>query len=270
MIKNRPLLLIFLLETWIVLICGCGTKKSLVKPTVPEKKLDITQKKKPIRPDYLDLSKRLIQKGYYEIALSNLKKLSNSHKDDPEVFYLMGLCESRLGRYKDAERSFFKVLSLNKDCARAYNQLGLLYDLQKRHNQATKMYEQAISLNPARAEFYNNLGFNLLILKKIKKAKECFLKAIAIDPAYKKAINNLAFSYILLGEEKKAFLLLRKLYPIPVVYYNLGVLYEVMERWEMAYKLYKKSFEMDPHLKNDKHLAMLEKRIKNTSKGNKK
>ncbi len=269
MIKNRPLLLIFLLETWIVLICGCGTKKNLVNMTTP-KNLNIAQEKRPVRPDYLDLSKKLIQKGYYEIALNNLKRLSNSHKNDPEVFYLMGLCESRLGKYKDAERSFLEVLSLNKDCARTYNQLGLLYDLQKRHNQATKMYEQAISLNPARAEFYNNLGFNLLILKKIKKAKECFLKAIAIDPAYKKAINNLAFSYILLGEEKKAFLLLRKLYPIPVVYYNLGVLYEVMERWEMAYKLYKKSFEMDPHLKNDKHLAMLEKRIKNTSKGNKK
>ncbi|GAB6163359.1 hypothetical protein JCM12298_25190 [Desulfothermus naphthae] len=265
--NNRYLLCSFLLLIWIVFISSCGIKKESPGLEIKEpEELNIIQKKEQLKPNYLDLSKKLIQKGYYEIALNNLKKLSSSHEKDPEVFYLIGLCESKLHKYKDAERSFLKVLSLNKQCARAYNQLGLLYDLEKRHNQATKMYEQAISLNPARPEFYNNLGYNLLILKKIKKAKECFLKALAIDPANKKAINNLAFSYILSGQEKNAFVLLKKLYPTPVVYYNLGVLYEVMGRWEMAYKMYKKSFDMDPRLKKDKHLALLEEKIKKTLK----
>lgn len=268
MISSRPLLLAFLLETWIVLICGCGAKRCFVDMTTIGEP-NVTKKREPLRPNYLDLSKKLIQKGYYEIALNNLKKISKSHKNDPEVFYLIGLCESRLHKYKDAEKTFLRVLSLNKNCARAYNQLGLLYDLEKRHKQATKMYERAISLNPARAEFYNNLGYNLLILREIKRAKECFLKALAIDPNYKRAINNLAFCYILSGNERSAFLLLKRLYPIPVVYYNLGVLYEVMGRWEKAYKMYKKSFDMDPHLKNvknDKHFTMLEKRIKKNLK----
>ncbi len=269
MISNKSLLLFSLFGTWIVLVSGCGPKKHFARVKIPERP-NISRKKEAAKADYRDLAKRLIQNGYYEIALNILERLSSSHPRDPEVFYLIGLCQSRLHKYEKAEKSFLRVLSLKKDCARAYNQLGLLYDLQKRHEQATKMYERAISLNPARAEFYNNLGYNLLILKKITKARECFLKAIAIDPDYKKAINNLAFCYVLMGDKKKAFLLLKKLYSTPVVYYNLAVLYEATGNLEEAYRLYRKSFDMDPHLKNADHLALLEEKMIKTLKGRKK
>ncbi len=207
---------------------------------------------KDLKPDYLKLSKELIKKKFYDVALIQLKKVKKNKKNEAEIYFLMGKCNKGNKKYSKAEKNFHKVIVVNPDYAPAYNGLGLIYDMTGRRKKSEIFYKKAIRLNPARADFYNNLGFSKIISKKYKEAKPALLKSIALKPDFIRAKNNLALVYIMTEEDEKAFKILKNIFPLNIAFYNMGALYIKKGDRKKADTMYEKSVELHTEFKQGK------------------
>ena len=247
-------------------VAGCAgiEKRNNAALPVSGKALAVAEKRvSETRPNYLALAEELIDKGFYEVALANLKEAEASHTDEARLYFLMGICQRELRRYRDAERSFKRAIALNRDFAPAYDGLGLLFDMKGEHEKAQDAYRKAISLNPARADFYNNLGYSLLLSGQPLDAKGYLAKALVISPDFEKALNNMALCHVMLGEHQEALSTLKRIYSLDIAYNNLGVMYYLKGQWEKARAMYKKALEINPGLRlAARNLALLKARKK--------
>ena len=242
----------FITILFLIFFIGCaGTQKktdnrlnsSYIKKNITENSY---KSDKNLKPDYLELSKELIKQGFYDVALAQLEK---TEKNNAEIYFLMGKCNSGNREYLKAEKNFQRSIDLNSDYAPAYNGLGLIYDMTEKREKAWRFYKKAIRLNPARADFYNNLGFSEIIAKKYNEAKLNLLKSIALNPDFIRAKNNLALTYIMTEKDEKAFAILKNIFPLNIACYNMGALYIKKGDKEKADEMYKKAIELHPEFK---------------------
>ena len=198
-------------------------------------------------PLHLGVTRMLIAKGYYELALAQLREIIKKDPKNPEIYYLMGCAFREKKMFKEAHKSFNKAISLAPEYANAYDGLGITYDLEGRHKEAVKMYKKAISINPGIAKFYNNLGFSLYLQGDFTKAIEAFQKALHIDPDNKKFFNNLGYAYGMKGEYETAWQVFKKGGDIATAYNNMGFVYQMNGDLERAEEMYEKALEVKPN-----------------------
>ncbi len=199
-----------------------------------------------IKPDYLKLARDLINKGFYDVALLQLKKAVKNDSANPEIYFLMGKCNRESSQFKASEKDFQKALEIDPKFAPAHDGLGLLYDLIEKREAAQEQYQKAIALNPARPDFYNNLGFSKLLAGKYVEAKSDLLKSLALQPGFTKAEANLALCCIMTNDDKKAFALLRKTYTYPAACRNMAALYKFKGDTQKALEMIDKAAKADP------------------------
>ncbi|MBW1735335.1 MAG: tetratricopeptide repeat protein [Deltaproteobacteria bacterium] len=242
---------------------GVGRRADTDLP-VTEKTSPVPEKRaSELRPNYLALAEELIGRGFYQVALANLKEAEAGHADKARLFFLMGVCQRELGRYRQAERNFKRAIALDRGFAPAYDGLGLVFDMKREHEKARAAYRKAISINPARADFYNNLGYSLLLSDDPLGAKGYFAKALAVSPEFEKALNNMALCHVMLGEHKEALGTLKKIYSLDIAYNNLGVMYYLEQDWDKARAMYGKALEINPGFRSAaRNLALLRTRKK--------
>ena len=183
-----------------------------------------------IEPDHLKLAGELAGRGFYDVALVQLKEAKKKDPQNAKIYTLMGKCKRENKDYNEAREDFKKAILLNPDCASAYNGLGLVYDMTEKREMAWKCYKKAVSLNPARADFYNNLGFSEIIGKRYEDAEKHLIISITLSPDFKRAKNNLAFCYIMTGKEEKAFNILKKNTSTAIADSNMKALHQLKEK----------------------------------------
>jgi Flp pilus assembly protein TadD len=207
---------------------------------------------KKLKPDYLELSRELIGRGLYEVALVQLEEARKKSSAKREIYHLMGMCHLGLSKWNDAREDFNRALSLDPKYAPAHNGLGLVYDREGLSETAWESYAKAIALNPARADFHCNLGYSKLKAGRYREAEKHFRESLALNPDFKAARNNLALCCGLQKRYDEALALLRQSVSPAEAYNNLGVLYQMNGDMESAVRCYKEALKINNALNQAK------------------
>lgn len=120
--------------------------------------------------EWLDSGYESYTNGDYGEAIVKFQSSIKLDGNNPETYYLMGVCQSQL-------------------------QLNL---------QALKNYDKALSIDPNYAEVHYEKGYSLFSLNRYKEAIESFDKAIEIRPNYAEAWFNRGSVKCILGDKEGA------------------------------------------------------------------
>lgn len=166
----------------------------------------------------LKFCENLVDKKKYDVALLYLKTLSNKKTKDPEVFYHIGQCYTKLKNYDEAEKYYKYAIELKPDVVKYYKDLGNCYYKQEKYKEAINIYEQALKLSSNDVDLHLDLAWTYLGLKKYNKAIELLNKALKIKPDYD-AIY---------------------------LYFSLGYVYDRLNQLEKAIYYYKECLKLNP------------------------
>ena len=198
-----------------------------------------------VRPNYLGLAQPLVSKGYYDIALVQLEEAEKEDGNNPEVFYLKGICLRQTEQFEEAEKAFKKAVEIMPDHAAAHNGLAVLYDRTSRHDEALPLYDKAIRLNPANASFYNCKGFSLVLAGDCQEAVRVLKKGLAIQADSKKMLNNLGIAYALCQDLDRSLAIFKRAGSEADACNNLGFAYEIQGNYASAMSMYQKALSLN-------------------------
>jgi tetratricopeptide (TPR) repeat protein len=140
----------------------------------------------------------------YRAALKSFTKASELLPDFPQAYYNLGLTAQKLGQTNTAINAYNGAIRLKKDYTKALINLGLLYYENNFYDRAIGYYREAISQEPASVNAHIKLGDALRAKQQFEEAKQSYEKALRLDP--------------------KSHL----------TYYNLSILYEMEDRYDLA------------------------------------
>ncbi len=247
--EKMQIRLLRLLPILLFLLGGCTTHKPAVLPDRDELAREAAARQRFVpdkpQPRHLDLAVALIDRGFYEVALGELKNAADNGDKTARIDCLMGRCLRETGRLDEAEKRFRTALKKNAGYAPAHNHLGLTLDLCGRPEAARACYQRAIALNPARADFLNNLGYSEILAGRIEAGRRHLQKSLALDPASEKTVNNLALCHVMEGHDQKALALLSQTFSRAAAHANLGVFHQMLGNPEKAAVFYRKALAID-------------------------
>ncbi len=101
--------------------------------------------------------------AYYEVAeykkaIEVFEQAVIETPENPELYYLMGVCRSLSGDNYHAIRDYEKAIELSPDYAEAYYEKGYASYLMGELKKAMSAFDKAIELRPNYAEAYVNRG----------------------------------------------------------------------------------------------------------------
>ena len=99
------------------------------------------------RPPDLDRLAAACAAGDYTTALAGLSRLANKFPRHPEVLYHLGVAQSRLDRFKDAERTLKKAIRHADRAHQPHYELAFAYRRQGRLDDARKEFARAAELS---------------------------------------------------------------------------------------------------------------------------
>ena len=144
-----------------------------------------------------------------------------SDSDDSFAYhYNLGMASFDKGNYSEAIKHFKRSIKLNPNIARTNNELGMCYLFLNQHSEAIPYFERAIQLDPRLGEAHNNLGVALYSLGRYIDA-EMHFQATLSSPDYG-----------------------TKFIPL----YNLGNIYQMQERYDLAIETYSRALEEEPKI----------------------
>lgn len=235
----------------VLLMAGCagrGNRQGDIDALLMKQALEQKAAEEKPEPNHLELARRLVAKGFYDVALVQLKEAEKKDGKNPEIFYLKGVCYREKKGYKKAISQFNRALEIDPEYSYACNGMGITYDLTGDHQKALEFYQKAIDFNPANAGFHNNLGFSQMALGRLSDAIENFKKSIALNPDFRQAINNLGIAYGLSGRYEDAFSMFKKGGSRAAACNNMGFIYQMKGEMNKAIEMYQKAIALDPDL----------------------
>ena len=100
------------------------------------------------------------------------------------------------------------------------------------------------------AEKAYNLGFQAHVMGNLEEAISHYVNCLEHDPHHFAALNNLAGTYAHLNDYNKARDCLEQALfgtrGIPMIYYNLGLLFLALEQYDQSIDAFKKTLELNP------------------------
>lgn len=118
----------------------------------------------------LNIGHRNYELGDYTEAIKYLNKAAELDGQNPEIFYLLGVCKSQL--------------QLNKE--------------------AIQDYDLALAIDPTYAEVYFEKGYSLFVTGKLEEAIEAFDQSIILKPDNSVAYVNRGSVKCILGDKEGA------------------------------------------------------------------
>lgn len=110
------------------------------------------------------------------------------------------------------------------------------------YDEAIAIYEDAIAIDPDNLLAHQGVGKAYSLSEQLEEAEAEFKKVLKIDPNYVPALNNLADVYLRTGRPEEALELINKAIEIEpqfsVLYQTCGEIYEVMDKYDLAIKMY--------------------------------
>ena len=260
---NKPPYLLYLFCCiMVVSMSGCATtgkgigdefkmRQNMMEERAEIKALGQKGKEKK-RPNHLALARVLSAKGFYDIALVQLREAEKINGKSPEIFYLRGVCLSGKRKYKDAGSQFRAAIAADPQYSASYAGLGIVYDMAGDHEKAVDCYKKAIELNPANPSYYNNLGASFMSAGNYEEAVKYFKESIALKPDSARAVNNLGLAYGMLGQYDKAYEMFERGGSKASACNNMGYVYQLKGKRTKAVEMYQKAIQLDPDFKQAK------------------
>ena len=119
-------------------LAGCASRQAETERTVDREKLASANTK---------LAFQYMRDKEYEIALKKLEKALSADPNYVDAHNAMGLLNSQLGRFDDAERSFKKALRLDADNSSTLNNYGQFLCQRGRYEEGKARFLEAVA-NP--------------------------------------------------------------------------------------------------------------------------
>ena len=122
------------------------------------------------------------------------------YKDDPEVYYNLGVTYYDLGDTTNAKLSYQKTLELQPNFSMALNNTGVIYFNQLNYEKAAGYFKRIIATDTTFVDAYSNLGACYHNRSDYKNAAAFYLLALKKNPRNKAIVNNLAVVYRAMGD----------------------------------------------------------------------
>jgi tetratricopeptide (TPR) repeat protein len=132
----------------------------------------------------------------YELARAILASALALSPNRPELYYLSGLVERKMGNDPSAMANFRKAVDLQPNYPEARNNLAVIYHERRDYDGAIEQLQAAVADYPEFKEAYLNLGNAYKGAARFREAEQAFMKALAIDVDYADAHFNLGILYL--------------------------------------------------------------------------
>jgi eukaryotic-like serine/threonine-protein kinase len=185
-------------------------------------------------------------------AMSLNNDLASSH-------VAMGIAQMQAARAAEAEKDFRAAADLDPRNAAPHRWLGVLFNKTNKGKQAVEELNLAIHLNPGDWKNYMELGLNAYRDADYKRAMENWEHALKIEPDNPSALFNLGAVYQLLDRNDDAAAALQhslEIKPTADTYGNLGTLRFYQGRYRDSVTAFEKALELGAnHYDNWANLA---------------
>lgn len=209
-------------------------------------------------PNYLKLGDDCLSKKQYNKAIEYYRKAEKIQSKNPYLFYHWATCLFSLGEHEKSLPLFEKAIKLNPEYAEAYCSYGITLFAMKNYDDAIRRFRKAAKLNSEDPKVFLNWGLALEMTGDVEKANSMYNRVLELTPITDKskvdpyrimALNQFALLKLRdkkLDEAAKAFeeivTINNKFAP---GFYNLAIVYTMMQKPEEAIKNLKASITID-------------------------
>ncbi len=113
--------------------------------------------------------------------IAYLTYLLGTRKDDPEIYFHLGVAFHEGERPDSALLYYAKAAELSPRLSKAYVNMGVIFDGQNRRGEALRMFEKAVETNPDDLLAHAHAAYALFDAGRHEAAMAHISKAIAID-----------------------------------------------------------------------------------------
>ena len=189
------------------------------------------------------------EQGYDELSVM-LEGYSREFPNDPRIFYLGGICFSKLQQPENAIRWFRKSIELSPEFTLAINDLAVLLKKSGLFLEAKSLYERLLHIDRSDHVAASNLANLLNDMGKYTEAEHWARVAIVGRNDFSPAHNNLGLilkNRRRFKESEASFKTANELDSSLIdPLYNLGLLRHEMGKYEEALNAYDSALEKDP------------------------
>ncbi|KZT42756.1 TPR-like protein [Sistotremastrum suecicum HHB10207 ss-3] len=197
-----------------------------------------------------------LQKAYsaYQQALYNLQ----NPKEDPKLWYGIGILYDRYGSLDHAEEAFASVLRMDKDFDKANEilfRLGIIYKQQGKYDKSLECFDSILRSPPlplAHVDIWFQIGHVHEQRKDFARAKEAYERVVAENPNHAKVLQQLGWLYHQASQFQNQELaiqyLTKSLEAEPTdaqSWYLLGRAYMAGQKYNKAYEAYQQAVYRD-------------------------
>lgn len=192
-------------------------------------------------------NRRIYEKRFPE-AIIDLLIVMEKYPDDPMVHYRLGMCYERTGQITQAIVALKKALRLRENLFVAHIILARIY-LRRDPSQAIDHYRQAILHADPNADLHTNLAIALANMGDIEAALIEFRLAVEIAPESPDKLGDLSRALMMTGDLPGATEQSKKALELDpehaIANFNLGQIYEQMDRLDDAIAHYRRAVATD-------------------------
>jgi tetratricopeptide (TPR) repeat protein len=113
--------------------------------------------------------------------IAYLRYLLETRKDDPEIFFQLGVAFHEGEKPDSALHYYAKAVGLSPRLSKAYVNMGVILDGQNRREEALRMFERAVEANPNDLLAHAHAAYALFGAGEYEAAEAHLSKAFAID-----------------------------------------------------------------------------------------
>lgn len=135
----------------------------------------------------MDIAETKRMSGDIEGALQIIKKLSQSHRNDAELYYQWGHCLDDLGEYQEAFCNYEQALQIDPNHAKTLFRMAFNYDMDGEDEKAIEYYEKCTNVLPVYKNALINLGILYEDMGKCDDAMYCFEAVLDAEPTNDRA-----------------------------------------------------------------------------------
>ncbi len=189
----------------------------------------------------------------YDMMNEKLNKCIELKGNISEAYFIKAYGKKEIKDTTDAIKYFSLATEINPLYYDAFIQLGLIYSA-KHQDVAIGFYEKAFKINPKNSEALYNMAYYYQTHNKPDIAIEKYKAILKFEPNNKFANYNIGYIYCeVLNKYNDAISWFEKAITIDnyyaEAYYNKGLCYELLKKYNIAREDYKKALELKPGYK---------------------
>jgi len=139
----------------------------------------------------LKQAKALHQQEKYDQAIPIYEQLEKENPGDPEVHYLLGAADVKVGQHQKALAEFQTAVELNPKQDKAWQQIGFILLNRSDWKGAENAFRRALEVDPNSGPTWDGLAQTYLVSQQTDKAEEAYKRLLQIEPQNVQAVYNL-------------------------------------------------------------------------------